>query len=72
MPDDVVTTVLELVCVALLAVGLALVVAVRTGGGALGAGCGAIAAAVVLAAASGVLRWLQRPEAPQATRQGRA
>jgi hypothetical protein len=59
---DPVTTVLELGAVALLAVGLVLVVAVSVGG-LLGVGLGLVAAAGVLAAASGMLRWLQRPTA---------
>jgi hypothetical protein len=54
---DPVTTVLELGAVALAALGVALAVAAVVGGQ-LGIGLGLITAAVVLAAASTVIRWL--------------
>jgi hypothetical protein len=54
---DPVTTVLELGAVALAALGIALAVAAVVGGQ-LGTGLGLIAAAVVLAVASTVIRWL--------------
>jgi hypothetical protein len=54
---DPVTTVLELGAVALAALGVALAVAAVVSGQ-LGTGLGLIAAAVVLAVASTVIRWL--------------